>query len=68
MILNYTKQITGASGAFNANCEGVEFWLMGAYALFILKYIFDTFQNIKDINKKNRTQSSYVHAHKVVSR
>jgi hypothetical protein len=45
------------------------FWLLGAYALFYLNVIFDTFGNVKEKQMKN----SHVHlhmlcVHKVVSR
>jgi hypothetical protein len=43
------------------------FWLLGAYALYILKYIFDIF------HLKNKIKISHVHlhvlyAHKIVAR
>jgi hypothetical protein len=28
------------------------FWLLGAYALYILKYIFDIFKNVKKMKQK----------------
>jgi hypothetical protein len=44
------------------------FWLLEGYASYILKYIFDIFQNVKKIDAKN----SHIHfhmlyAHKVVA-
>jgi hypothetical protein len=44
---------------------GVVFGLLGAYASFILKYIF---QNVKKIETKNSyAHLRVLHAHKVVS-
>jgi hypothetical protein len=46
---------------------GVMFWLLGVYAFYILKYIFDIFQNIKIIETKNsHVHLHMLHAHKVI--
>jgi hypothetical protein len=51
-----------------ANIMGAVFWVIRVYILFILKYILDTFWNIK----KNETKNPHIHfhvlrAHKIIS-
>jgi hypothetical protein len=41
-------------------CVGAVSWIMGEYAFFILKYILDTFWNVKKIETK---KNSHVHVH-----
>jgi hypothetical protein len=39
---------------------GVMFWLLGAYASFILKYTFVTFCNVKKLETKNSRSYLYM--------
>jgi hypothetical protein len=40
------------------------FWLLGAYAPYILEYTFDIFQNVKKLKQKI---NQVLHVHKVVA-
>jgi hypothetical protein len=48
---------------------GVMFWLLGPYTFYILKYIFNIFENFKKVEIRNSCVHLHVlHAYKVVAR